>query len=147
MKKLTKLLFSQGRLRDLQHQLAAQEQLLQQVRACLPSPLDRHCLGAIPRAEVLILLVESSAWASRLRYLASELLKQLRRRQIRFKRIQIRVSVDTLSLPIRKTSRRAIPLSSDNAKRLRDLAASMDDDQLRSALQRLSRHTNDGTNV
>jgi hypothetical protein len=141
MQKLTNLLFSKRRLTHLQNQLALQQDLLQKIRASLPSPLDQHCLGAIPRGETLILLVESSAWASRLRYLARELIKQLQQRQIRFKRIQVRVSVDRRPVQRRKTSRRAIPLSRENAQLLRCLAESLDDVQLSSALQRLSRHT------
>ena len=143
MRKFSSLLISKNRLTQLQDQLMVQENLLKRVRESLSAPLDQHCIGVIPRGEVLTLLVESSAWASRLRYLARDLLKQLHRRQIHFKRIQIRVSVDTKPLPRRKTSRRAVPLSRENAALLRCLARSMDEERLRAALQRLSRHTSE----
>ena len=141
MQKLTNLLISKKRLSHLQHQLAIQEQLLIQVRESLPPPLDRHCIGAIPQGEELTLLVQSSAWASRIRYLSRELLKQLQRRQLRFKQVHIRVSIDTKPSERIKTSRRAKPLSTENAQLLRSLSETLDDDQLKPALQRLSRHT------
>ncbi|MGD8588212.1 MAG: DciA family protein [Chromatiales bacterium] len=141
MQKLTNLLFSKRRLNYLQNQLTLQEKLLQQVHACLPSPLDQHCLGAIPHGKTLILLAESSAWASRLRYLAGEILKQLKHREIRFERIQVRVSIERRLVQPKRPSRRALPLSRENAQLLRCLAESLDDAQLSSALQRLSRHT------
>jgi len=141
MQNLTNLLIRKKKLAYLQNQLALQEHLLKQVRECLPSPLDQHCTGAIPRGEVLTLLVKTSAWASRLRYLGRDLLAQLQRRQIRFKRLHIKVSVEARLGKPSSTSRRATPLSRENAELLRSLGESQDDDQLKSALQRLSRHT------
>ena len=141
MQNITNLLIKKKKLSYIKHQLAIQEHLLKQVQECLPSPLDRHCISAIPRGEVLSLLVRSSAWASRLRYLSRELLEQLRHRQIRFKRIHIQVSVDTRLGKPTTTSRRAIPLSRESAELLRSVGESLDDEQLNAALQRLSRHT------
>ena len=141
MQKFANLLIYKKRFAYLQNQLGIQEQLLKQVRETLPSPLDQHCIRAIPQGEVLILLVESSAWASRLRYLGRELLKQLQRRKLRFHRVQVRVSMATRPARQNRSTRRALPLSSENAVLLRSLAESSDDDQLKSALLRLSRHT------
>jgi len=141
MRKLDNLLISKKTFGYLQDQLALQELLLKQVREALPAPLSPHCSRAIPRGEVLILLVESSAWASRLRYAGRELLRQLQRRRLRFTRVQIRVTLDPRPLPPRTAGRRALPLSAQNAALLQNLAESVDDEGLKTALRRLSRHT------
>jgi len=141
MRKLDNLLISKKTFGYLQDQLALQELLLKQVREALPAPLAPHCSRAIPRGEVLILLVESSAWASRLRYAGRELLRQLQRRRLRFTRVQIRVTLDPRPLPPRTAGRRALPLSAQNAALLQNLAESVDDEGLKTALRRLSRHT------
>jgi hypothetical protein len=76
-----------------------------------------------------------------MRYLGRELLQQLQRRRIRFRRIQVRVSISRQPVPRKTISRRARPLSRENAQLLQALAESLDDDRLKSALQRLSRHS------
>jgi hypothetical protein len=125
----------------LRDQLAAQTDLLNLVRDLLPATVSDHCIRAIPHPDTLTLLAESSAWASRLRYLSQELLQRLNKRQFHFKRIQVRVMVDAQSVSPTPTRRQPIPISVENAKLLRSLASSLGDNELKLALQRLSRHT------
>jgi hypothetical protein len=141
MQKISKLLISQKPFAHLGNQLAAQETLLNLVRDFLPAPVDQHCIKAIPHKDVLVLLAESSAWASRLRYLGQDLLQRLKNRQVHFKRIQIKISVIPKPSDRKKPLKQARLLTMENAKLLRCLAESMHDEELKLALQRLSQHT------
>jgi hypothetical protein len=48
-----------------------------QVRALLPESLAAHVTGAVLREETVVILVDSAAWASRLRFHATELVQSL----------------------------------------------------------------------
>ena len=141
MQKISKLLISEKPFAQLGTQLAEQDALLKLVRGLLPTPVDQHCIRAIPHQDILVLMAESSAWASRLRYLGQDLLQRLKDRQLRFKRIQIKVSVNPRPAVRNKTLRQARPLTMENAKLLHSLAESMTNGELKRALLRLSQHT------
>lgn len=139
MKTLNKLLSSGRALASIEEKLAEQEALLKQLRSLLPQPISEHCIWAIPKKGDLILLVDSPVWASRLRYLSPKLNQQLRQYGLKVRRIQVKVSIMRGDVLQDKT-RRANPISAANAKLLSSAAQSVDDEELRSALLRLSRH-------
>lgn len=43
------------------------------VRALLPEPLGEHVTGAVLHEDTVVILVDSAAWASRIRFMAPEL--------------------------------------------------------------------------
>lgn len=141
MQKITKLLTSRKSFTLLASRLAEQEALLKLVRGLLPAPVNQHCSRAIPHQDVLVLMADSPAWASRLRYLGQDLLQRLTNRGVCYKRMQIKVSVDASPYQRKKLLKQARPLSVENANMLRCLAESLANGELKLALQRLSQHT------
>ncbi len=140
MKPLNKFLNSAKNLAGIKDQLAKQKAILEQLQSVLPSPMAEHCVGAIPKNGHLILLVDSPAWASRLRYLSPKLSKQLRQKGLAVRYIQVKVSLINSRNMHRVRRRQINPLSPANAKLLSSVAACLDDDELRMALLRLSKH-------
>ena len=47
------------------------------VRALLPESLGEHVTGAVLHEDTVVILVDSAAWASRIRFMAPELVGQL----------------------------------------------------------------------
>jgi len=139
MKPLTKLLNSGKTLATIGGKLAEQDALLKQLRSLLPEPLSAHCVWSILKQGELIVLVDSPAWASRLRYLSPKITQQLRQTGLAVRGVQVKVSLSNKRHMPRKKIRRATPISNANAKLLSSVAESVDDDELRNALLRLSR--------
>ncbi len=125
-------------LHGLLEQSKAQSLLLQQIRALIPSPLDTHCTAVVQKGAQLVLYVDASTWASRLRFTARELVRKLNASGIAVERITVRVMV-TNKPPKRErvTTRR---LSVENASLINQTAAGIQDKQLSEALIRLGRH-------
>ncbi len=139
VKPLHKLLNTGKALASVGEKLAAQDALLKQLRSLLPQPMDQHCVWTVLKKGDLILLVDSPAWASRLRYLSPKLTQQLRQSGLSVRRILVKVTLINTRHIQRKKSRRAIPMSSSNAKLLSSVAETVDDAELRDALMRLSK--------
>ena len=125
-------------IQRLQASLRDQEQLLRLVRALLPSPLDLHCLSVQQKESRLILHADSSAWASRLRYFSRDLRIKLRDKGLPVQKIEVRVLIS--NQPKKHSVRCAESLSTDNAELIKAVAETVQDSDLRAALQRLSRH-------
>ena len=140
MKPLHKLLESRSALAQLGKKLAEQNSLLVRIQALLEPALASNCTGAILHGSVLSLLVESPVWASRLRYLAPQLQRQLRHQGYALQRINVKIALPDHT-PSRHKTQRAMPLSRENARLLQATAEGMSDDRLKAALLRLSRHT------
>ena len=139
MRKIRKLLNTQGALTQLKRALEQQQSLVEQVRACLPPPLKEQLQAAILNGRSLTLLVHSPVWASRLRYQAPQLLRQLRQQGLVVEQLRPRI------IPAVKerhpTRRRQIgALSASSAESLRQVANSLETGPLQEALRRLSRH-------
>jgi hypothetical protein len=136
---ITKLLKAQSNLTQLNRQLAQHQKLAEQVRDLLPPPLDEQLLAAVLNGRRLTLLVRSPVWASRLRYLAPQLLRQLRQQGLLVEQLHPRI-VPEQGKP-RKSAPRNVPvLSPQSAKLLRQTAEALEAGPLREALVRLSRH-------
>ena len=114
------------------------QRLLATVQTHLPSDLRTHCSGATTVGSQLLLFTESSAWATRLRYQQRDLINRLRTHaylSISTVRIQVVPPAKTLS-----PTRRAVQLSHANAATIQKAATTIDDPDLRAALQRLAKH-------
>lgn len=130
-----------GRIADYLTAIEHQMQLLGEIRAILPPPLDEHCLHASLDAGVLTLLTDSPVWSSRLRFFTPELERHLTPRHgaIVTCRIRIRIRPDT-GVPSSTTSEKASTnrLSTKTARHLMDTAAGIQDTQIAAALRRLA---------
>ena len=65
------------RFADLERRAQATVDLAARVRAALPGPEKDHVVSASYRDDTLVVLMDSAAWGSRLRYAQQELLAQL----------------------------------------------------------------------
>ena len=115
-----------------------QSALLQQVRDLLPPPLDRHCLAAVQDNNRLVLYVDSSVWASRLRFFSRDLAANLKQREIPAKEIVTRVLIESRRQPAEQPP--APHLSHHNALLLQQVADTISDPELQAALMKLSGH-------
>ena len=107
------------------------------LRALLPAPLNTHCWTASIRDQELTLVTDGSTWASQLRYLQREILKQLNAEfLLELKKCRIRIEAPRV---VRERSPRRLELSSDSARTLARAADAMPDPELRAALQKLAR--------
>lgn len=139
MQRIQKLLNTQGLLAQLKRELAQQQSLLEQVRASVPSPLSEQLLSAVLSGRTLTLLVHSPVWASRLRYLAPQLLRQLRQQGLAVEQIRPRI-VPAQDAKRQTQGRQPVALSPHSAESLRQAADALKPGPLREALRRLSRH-------
>ena len=129
--------FSAGilpRLLERQQRLAELQRILSEH---LPQPLDTQCKVLNLRGNELILAVDSPLWAHRLRFQTGTLLQQLSSMEsVTVRTIQVKVLPPVATRQTK--SRRNKPLSSSNARLLRQTALSMKDERLRAALLRVA---------
>lgn len=115
-------------------------QFLHRLNRLLGSLLDDnsklHCQVGNVRDGVLILYVDSTSWASRLRYQCPALLKQLHQRKGLATLRQIEVKV--MPKQVKEEKNRSAELSDEASSCLRACADAVSDQGLREALQRLS---------
>lgn len=97
-----------------------------------------HCQVGNVRDGVLILYVDSTAWASRLRYQGTALLKQLQLRRGLASLQQVEIKVLPIQEKIEKN--RPAVLTHEASSYLSACADSIEDNGLRTALQRLAAH-------
>ena len=136
LKSVRHLLQDKPTLNHLEHEINAQRALLAEIRRLLPGELAAHCVSARLHGQRLVLHTDSPVWASRLRFMASELLSLLENRDRSLREIKIKL------LPARSpgTKRRAPARRSHTAGDIvADSAEHVESAALREALQRLSR--------
>lgn len=128
-----------SRLRGLSKLVREQQALLCAIRNALPESVAHHCLGALREGDRLTLFTDSATWATRLRFLGSELPGNLGGlgRALR----EVRVRVLPLALRAQPPSRPLEPLSPATARTLMETAASLTDGRLQEALRRLALRT------
>jgi hypothetical protein len=108
------------------------------VHELIPSPLNAHCRVMSVRDGILTMAVDSAAWAARLRYQSSDLVKQLAGvSSVTLRTVQVRVRASdphpgSRLAPIRQ------PVSVKNSMALKQAARSVTDAGLRAALLRLA---------
>lgn len=117
--------------------LARQQQgLLAAVRQALPQPLAAHCIGAARGGKRLILFADSAVWATRLRFSAGELTRDLGSAGKGIEEVGVRVSQpDRSATPPLPAPRH---LSGAAAQLLWETAARVPDEGLAAALRRLA---------
>jgi hypothetical protein len=77
---------------SLERRAQATIELAERVRALLPSPDKDHVTAASYRAETLVVLADSAAWAARIRYAQQELLSRLHAAgETRFTKLKVKV--------------------------------------------------------
>jgi hypothetical protein len=66
--------------------------MIMQVKSCLDPELARHLIGVNTRDDTLVLVCDSAAWATRLRYKGDELLASLQQRyELTLHRVKVKV--------------------------------------------------------
>lgn len=113
-----------------------------QLHACLDIDAAVHAQVADLNAGRLLIHADSAAWATRLRYLAPQMLRCLQKSPLLtdLKRIDIRVSPQARPAPP-ATQHRPM-LSTNSAEVLDSTADNLSDSALRTALKRLARRGN-----
>lgn len=128
-----------GRLTPLLRRIESLHGLNARLRRLLPVPLAQHCSIASVAHERMVILVSSSAWATRLRLLHPKIIKSFS--DLRIKSVITQVAPATgpqhAPGPAREGPRR---LSAQSSKLLIELAEAVPDPKLKDALRRLSRH-------
>lgn len=114
--------------------------LLEEIQQLLPAPLNEHCVGLTVKTDHLILYTDSSAWASRLRYLTRDLMAKLSKIQLNFNKITVKITIDNRRKANKHSGRKSRLLSATNSDQLQKIANSTADPELRAALMRLSSH-------
>lgn len=134
-KSVRHLLKDKPTLKLLELEISAQKALLAQVCQVLPGDLAAHCVAAQQRDRQLILHADSPVWATRLRYLAPQLLSVLQPAHPTLHQVTVRLLVArTTRQPVHTSARR----SDAAAAIIHDSAKDTKQAELREALQRLS---------
>ena len=130
---LNKLLSRHAPLRRWLEDAQAQSLLMDQLIAQLPSAIRPHCLGARLDEDTLVVLADSAAWATRLRYEVPRVLDQFGARNLR-----IRVVPADKQPPDKARAQPSLP--AEAAKALEQTAETVDDPELATVLRRLAKH-------
>lgn len=133
-KSVRHLLKDKPTLKLLEREIRAQNALLNQIRRLLPADLAPHCRAAQIREGLLVLHVDSPVWATRLRYLAPELLSLLRPDHTALSAVTVKVLVERESC---RPRHRPAQHSAVAASIIHDSAEDTKHPQLRAALERL----------
>lgn len=123
-----RLLHKAERLRLLQGQLLA----------LLPPEVAPHVQIANLRGSRLVLSTDGNAWATRLRYLSADLLRQLRSAGWSCQRIDVKVAANYAPPPAPRVQRHVSPAAQ---RLLRQTARHIDDPELAASLEKLARHS------
>lgn len=124
-------------LRQLQGQIATQQQLTQLVKAALPEVLAKQVLHCVLKNTNLLLYTPSANWASQLRFYSRVVIEAAAgSSDIAITTVQIRVL--TKSGALETNTRKANIPSAEKLEFLRMHSNSIRDDQLKSALLKLS---------
>lgn len=126
-----------GATQRLLHKADQLERLQDRLQQWLPPALVPHVQLANLREGRLVLTADSSIWASKLRYLSPDLLRQLQTAGWDCQRIEVKVAPVFAPPPVIKTKRSI----SDSARRLLiQTARHIDDPEIAATLEKLARH-------
>jgi hypothetical protein len=113
----------------------------------IPPPLNDHCRILSIRDDTLVLAADSPVWAARLRFQATQLVKQLSNsRTVNLRTVRVRVRPPE-SRHAARPSRKQIPVTRKNSHTLREAAREVTDPGLRAALLRLASRRNSPDNT
>lgn len=124
-----------GQLVSQVEQIVALNQVL---ASCLAEPLLSQCQVIQWREPELVIQVNSSVWAMRIKYQLPEILAALRSRSsLNLASIKVRIRpVATVAAP--QPARAIVPLSAGTAEHIQQLASSVSDERLQQSLHRLA---------
>ena len=133
-----------GHLKQLLATSKKHQKILSQIKQIFESNLHdhslaEHCVFAQLDDNHLRLFTDSSIWASRFRFQSRSLLQALNQTGLQIKKIDVRVIPPTSIPSFQKHSEPAKKVSADTASNIMDTADSINDPDLKSALQRLAR--------
>ena len=111
------------------------------LQSFLEAPLNRHCVVANYAGETLVLHTDSSAWASKLRYLAPSI-KEFMQDECALAGLQtIRIRVSPLPGYTQRSNYKKLLLAPHVSAVIRQSALSVTDEKLKKALLAISTHT------
>lgn len=122
-----------GWLLDRAARLAA---ISSDLAAVLPSPMRQHVGLANIRGETVVMVADSAAWATQLRYMQHAVLERLREHH-RLAVHRLTVKIAPAGEPPRKSTTHPARLPESSARHLAALAADETDPSLAAALRRL----------
>jgi hypothetical protein len=141
MNSINDLLNQHTHIAKLGKRVAGHKALCQQVRACLPHPLDQQVKATVFQSGTLTLFADSPVWASRLRYASPQLASALANHLLNIHQIRVRILAHSQHTQIPKLKlRKSRLMSNESSKTLRLTAETITDPSLKEALLRLSRH-------
>lgn len=144
-RRISQLLASSPDLKRLRQEAQENESLLHLVKSRLPDPLCDHCIAASLDGATLQLMVDSPAWNTRLRYLQGNLIQALAQADLAIRGLKVITRGLNPPAETAREPRTAQSLCMENAALIRQTAASIRDEGLRQALERIARHSAAGT--
>ena len=136
LKSVRHLLKDKPTLKILELEISAQKALLAEIRRLLPGDLADHCVAAQLRGRQLVLHADAAVWATRLRFLAPQLLDLLRPEHPSLGEVRVKLLIPR---PERGRPPRIARRSDAAAAIIHDCAADTKHLPLREALERLGR--------
>jgi len=120
------------------------QQLTDALAAILPQPVHGHCRVGNVSGDTLVLVTDSPAWSTRLRFHTPAILEHLKETHgLALHGVRIRVHPPELPRQIKRVARNPT-LGSESAALLRQTAQGISDPDLKQALLRLARHGSHG---
>ena len=115
------------------------------LRRHLDDQLAKHCYVGNIQKPILTILVDSASWATRLRFVAPDLIGKLSEDNQAFKDIErINIKILTPSQEKADAAQKQGPqMNPDNARGIRSLAETIEDPDLQRALNKLARHVSE----
>lgn len=131
---------NEGVLRHLITEIARQTFLLHHLKQVLPSPMRPHLVAVRLRDRVLVLYADSSAWMTRIRFQAPQLVKHVPPQFGKPLQTKLRIATSATS----QSQRRERLLSPAATRTLLEAASGTPDQDLKAAVERLGslRHKN-----
>lgn len=118
------------------------QEIDQNLKQCLDPSLHHHFQLANIKTDSVIILVNSSTWATRLRYNIPAILDALNN-QLNFTSIKtVRIKVKTKNSETLTKPKKQISLSKSSAQMLRDVADNFSDPDIRDCFIKLSKNCN-----
>jgi hypothetical protein len=141
MKNVNGLLSGSDALRDLLQKAGALQRINQQVGAYIGKPLNEHVFLANIRNDTAVVMADSAAWLTRVRYLAPQLLMFFQQepslKNLHVTKIEFKVRPPEQS---QQTARPPLTISQHSAHFLSQTADTFSDPKLRDAIRRLAKH-------
>ncbi len=138
--KLGAIVTQNSLLRQLFREAAENRSQNERIRQLIDEPSRAHVRFALRKGDTVILIADSSAWASKLRYQVAAIQQRIESSPemdgVRNIRVKVAAAEPTTQVP----TRRAQALSAGTAEGVRSQAESIEDPLLRAAVLKLAGH-------